>query len=154
MISLEIDRDSAEVARENIAAAGFGARVEVRVGDAVDLLLALAAEKVGPFDFTFIDADKENNPIYFEWALKMSRRGSMIVVDNVARGGAVANSKSNDPDVLGVRSLVDAIAGDPRVRATAIQTVGAKGYDGFLLAQVCDEASQRLGRMVSVLSAD
>ncbi len=139
LISFEIHRDTAEVARENIAAAGFAGRVEVRIGDAVDLLPALAAEGIGPFDFSFIDADKENNPVYFEWAVKLSRPGSMILVDNVARGGAVANAASRDADVLGVRRLADAIAGDPRVRATAIQTVGSKGYDGFLLAQVTGE---------------
>jgi predicted O-methyltransferase YrrM len=136
LVSFEIDSDTADVARENIAAAGFADQVEVRTGDAVDLLPQLAAEKIGPFDFSFIDADKENNPVYFEWAVKLSRPGSMILVDNVARGGAVADAASRDSDVLGVRRLADMVANDPRVRATAIQTVGVKGYDGFLLAQV------------------
>jgi predicted O-methyltransferase YrrM len=106
-ISFEIDPDSAQIARENIAAAGFGARVEVRVGDAVELLPALAEERIGPFDFVFIDADKENNPIYFEWAAKLSRPGSMILVDNVVRGGAVTNAESGDSGVLGVQRLID-----------------------------------------------
>ena len=131
LISLEIDPRHAELARANIARAKLAAKVEVRVGPAIDTLRQLK----GPFDLSFIDADKESNADYFAEALRMSRKGSVIIVDNVVRGGAVTDRNGN-AQVQGVRRLFDMIASEPRVSATAIQTVGAKGYDGFLTAVV------------------
>jgi predicted O-methyltransferase YrrM len=131
LISLEIDAKHAEVARANIARAYLAAKVEVKVGRAIDTLKELN----GPFDLAFIDADKESNVDYFREALRMSRKGSVIIVDNVVRGGAVTDPHSNS-QVQGVRRLFDMIAHEPRVSATAIQTVGAKGYDGFMTAVV------------------
>jgi predicted O-methyltransferase YrrM len=136
LVTLEIDKRHADVARANIARAGLAQQVQVRLGPALDLLAQLGAERAGPFDLTFIDADKENNPAYFEWALRLSRPGSVIVVDNVVRGGAVTDADSTDPSVQGVRRLNQMMASDPRVSATTIQTVCAKGYDGFALALV------------------
>jgi len=132
LITLEYEPRHAELARANLARAGVADRVEIRVGAALDTLPRLT----GPFDLIFIDADKENNEHYFRWALELSTVGSLIVVDNVVRGGRVADPGSDDPDVLGTRRLVAAIAAEPRVTATAIQTVGAKSYDGFALALV------------------
>ena len=136
LVTLEIDPKHAEVARANLAAAGLTELAEVRVGPAVETLPVLAAEGGDPFDLVFIDADKPSNAAYFSWALKLSRPGSLIVVDNVARGGAVADAASQDASVQGVRRLLDLIAAEPRVSATAVQTVGDKGYDGFLMALV------------------
>lgn len=135
LITLEALEKHAAVARTNIARAGLGAAVEVRVGQA---LATLPLVKDGPFDLTFIDADKQNNAEYFTWALKLSRQGSLIVVDNVVREGAVIDARSRDAAVLGVRRLNDLIAAERRVAATAIQTVGAKGYDGFAVALVLE----------------
>lgn len=136
LVTLEADPKHAEVACANIARAGLAGTVELRLGPALDTLPRLAEEKRGPFDFVFIDADKTNNPAYFEWALRLARRGSVIVVDNVVRGGAVADAASRDPGVRGVRRLAEMLAAEPRVSATAIQTVGEKGHDGFVLALV------------------
>jgi predicted O-methyltransferase YrrM len=136
LITLEMDPKCAEVARANIARAGLAAVVEVRLGRALDILPQLVAEGRGPFDLIFIDADKSRNPDYFPWALKLSRRGTLIIADNVVRKGAVTNATSNDPNVQGVRRFNELLAADPRVSATAIQTVGSKGYDGFVLALV------------------
>lgn len=136
IITLEIDPKHAAVARANLARAGFANQAQVRVGRAVDSLEELARESAGPFDFVFIDADKQSNAEYFAWALKLSRRGTVIVVDNVVRKGAVADAASDDPAVQGVRRLNQAMAAEPRVSVTAMQTVGAKGYDGFALALV------------------
>jgi predicted O-methyltransferase YrrM len=136
LISLEANEKHATVARSNIANAGLGDKVEVRLGRALETLPRIAAESKGPFDLTFIDADKQNNPEYFQWALTLSRPGSLIIIDNVVRDGAVANAASLDPDVLGVRRLNELMASDPRVFATAMQTVGIKGYDGFAIALV------------------
>jgi predicted O-methyltransferase YrrM len=136
LVTLEIDPQHAEVARANIARAGLAQRVEVRLGRALDVLPMLAAEGAGPFDLIFIDADKANIPAYFKWALQLSRPGSLIVVDNVVREGAVIESDSPDPSVQGVRRLNELMAAEPRVSATTIQTVGVKGYDGFALALV------------------
>ncbi len=133
LITLESDPHHAQVARANIARAGLDRMVSVRVGKALETLPALAAEGAGPFDLTFIDADKPNNPEYFEWALKLSCRGSVIVVDNVVRNGAVIDPTSTDPNVRGVRRMNERIAAESRVSATAIQTVGSKGYDGFAI---------------------
>jgi predicted O-methyltransferase YrrM len=134
LISLEYEPKHAEVARSNFKRAGVAGLVEVRVGEALKTLSMLESE--GPFDLVFIDADKPNNADYFQWSLKLSRPGSVIVVDNVVREGKVADPESADENVLGVRRLVDLIAAEPRVSATAIQTVGSKSYDGFLLAAV------------------
>jgi predicted O-methyltransferase YrrM len=138
LLSLELDPKHAEVARSNIARAGLAGIVEVRVGRAADSLRQLAAESPppAPFDMIFIDADKSGNPEYFQWALKLSRRGTLIIIDNVVRDGTVINSDSNDPSVQGVRRLNELIAAEPRVTATAIQTVGSKGYDGFAMVLV------------------
>ncbi|HEY7592872.1 MAG TPA: O-methyltransferase [Actinophytocola sp.] len=132
LVTLEYDPKHAEVARANLARAGLADRVDVRVGAALDTLPGLA----GPFDVVFIDADKPNNPEYFRHALRLSRPGSVIVVDNVVRGGQVANPDSTDPSVLGTRALAELLATEPRVDATMVQTVGSKGYDGFALALV------------------
>lgn len=134
LITLEIDPKHAEVARNNLARASLNAIAEVRVGRAVETLPQLVGE--APFDLIFIDADKPSNPDYFQWALKLSRPGTLIVVDNVVRDGAVVNAHSPDPNVQGVRRLTELIAAEPRVNATALQTVGGKGYDGLLLALV------------------
>ncbi|MGO9135710.1 MAG: O-methyltransferase [Methylovirgula sp.] len=136
LISLEANEKHATVARSNIANAGLNDKIEVRLGRALETLPQIAAESKGPFDLAFIDADKQNNPEYFQWALTLSRPGSLIIIDNVVRDGAVANVASLDPDVLGVRRLNELMAGDPRVFATAMQTVGIKGYDGFAVALV------------------
>lgn len=136
LVTLEADPRHAEVARGNIARAGLADVVEVRLGPALDALAELAAEGRGPFDLIFIDADKQNNPEYFAWALDLSRRGSLIIVDNVIRGGEVVNAASDDPIVQGVRRLNELLAAELRVNAIAIQTVGSKGYDGMALALV------------------
>jgi predicted O-methyltransferase YrrM len=135
LISLEIDPKSAEVARENLTRAGVS-NAEVRVGPAVDSLRKISEEKLPPFDLVFIDADKPSNPDYFAWALKLTKSGSVIVIDNVVRGGKVVEANTKDPNIEGVRRLNDLIASEPRVSATAIQTVGIKGYDGFAIALV------------------
>lgn len=136
LISLEREPRHAEVARANIARAGLEHAVEVRVGAALDLLPALAAEQRDAFDLVFIDADKASIPEYFDWALNLSRSGSLIVVDNVVRRGAVIDAESADPNIIGVRRFNERVASEPRVEATTIQTVGSKGYDGFTLALV------------------
>jgi predicted O-methyltransferase YrrM len=139
LITLEFEPKHAEVARANIARAGLSDVVELRVGPALEMLPQLAAERRGPFDFIFIDADKANYPGYFTWALKLSRRGTLIVADNVVRKGAVIDADSKDPLVQGVRRFHELVAAEPRVSATAIQTVGDKGYDGFTLMLVTAE---------------
>jgi predicted O-methyltransferase YrrM len=136
LITLERSARHAEVARKNVARAGLGGKVEIRTGAALETLPKIEAEGLGPFDFVFIDADKENNAAYVEWALKLSRPGTAIVVDNVVRDGEVADATSADSDVVGVRRMFEAMAREPRLSATAIQTVGAKGWDGFALAIV------------------
>jgi predicted O-methyltransferase YrrM len=135
LVTLEYDPRHADVATSNIARAGLADRVDVRVGAALDTLPRLADEGLG-FDFTFIDADKPNMPEYFAWALRLSRAGSVIIADNVVRDGALADAASADASVQGVRRMHEIIAAEPRVSATTIQTVGAKGYDGFTLALV------------------
>lgn len=139
LITLEADPKHAEVARANIAHAGLSHMVEVRTGQALDLLQELATEENVRFDMIFIDADKPNNPEYFKWALKLSRIGSLIIGDNVVRDGAVVDAASADPSVQGVRRFYELMASEPRVSATAIQTVGSKGYDGFAIALVTDD---------------
>jgi predicted O-methyltransferase YrrM len=136
LITLEADPRHAEVARANLARAGLAGVVELRLGPALETLPRLAAEGSGPFDLIFIDADKPGYPDYLAWALKLSRRGSLILADNVVRGGAVVDPASADPRVQGVRRFNELLAAEPRVSATAIQTVGSKGYDGFAVALV------------------
>ena len=136
LITLEWNARHAEVARRNVARAGLGGKVEVRTGAALKTLPKIEAEGLGPFDFVFIDADKVNNAAYLEWALRLSRPGTAIMVDNVVRDGEVADAGSADPDVVGVRRMFELMAREPRLSATAIQTVGAKGWDGFALAIV------------------
>lgn len=131
LVTLEYAPHHAEVARNNIARAGFAAQVEVKVGPALDTLPALE----GPFDFVFIDADKSSYPAYFEWSLKLARPGAVIVADNVVRAGKVLDPKG-DANAEGVRRMYDLIAAEPRVSATAVQTVGSKGWDGFCLVRV------------------
>jgi predicted O-methyltransferase YrrM len=132
LVTLEANPKHVDVARANIERAGLGSVVEMRLGPALETLPQLA----GPFDLIFIDADKENNAEYFRWALKLSRRGSLIIVDNVVRDGKVVDAESRDPMVKGTRRLYEAMAAEPRVSATVIQTVGRKGYDGLAIALV------------------
>jgi predicted O-methyltransferase YrrM len=134
LITLELDPRHAEVAQSNLARAGFSGRVDVRIGRAIDTLPSLKSE--APFDFIFIDADKASTPDYFNWSLQLSRPGTVIVVDNVIRDGAVIDAKSHDPSVQGIRRLNQMLKTEPRVTATTLQTVGGKGYDGFTLALV------------------
>lgn len=139
LITLEAEPKHAEVARSNIARAGLGEVVQVRLGRALDTLPVLAQEGAGPFDLVFIDADKANIPAYFEWALKLTRPGSVIVVDNVVRKGNVIDPNTTDANVQGVRRFNELLAKTTRVSATTVQTVGSKGYDGFTLALVTGE---------------
>jgi predicted O-methyltransferase YrrM len=132
VVTIEADERHAAVAQANFERAGLSDRIDLRRGKALDVLPLLR----GPYDLIFIDADKPNNPHYIEWALELSRPGTVIVGDNVVRGGAVADADSADPSVQGVRRFMDFIANEPRLAATAIQTVGEKGWDGFVLARV------------------
>jgi len=136
LITLEIDPKHAEVARRNIERAGLRGVVEIRVGSALEILPQLAAERRGPFDLIFIDADKANIPAYFEWALKLARPGSLIIVDNVVRDGAVIDGENSDASVQGVRRFIDQLGADSRASGTVIQSVGIKGYDGFAVVLV------------------
>jgi predicted O-methyltransferase YrrM len=136
LISLEYDPKHAEVSRANIAQAGLSDVVEVRLGAALDTLPQIDAEGHAPFDMVFIDADKINNAAYFDWALKLTRPGSLIFTDNIARSGAVVDANSTDESVIGVRRFFERISNEPRVMTTAMQTVGSKGYDGFALSLV------------------
>ncbi|MGW1724557.1 O-methyltransferase [Streptomyces sp. NPDC002306] len=139
LVSLEYSARHAEVATRNIARAGLDRLVEVRVGPALESLPQLADENPAPFDLVFIDADKANNPHYVQWALRLTRAGSLIIVDNVVRDGRVIDAESTAPDVQGTRAAIDLIAAHPRLSATAIQTVGSKGHDGFALARVLEQ---------------
>ncbi len=136
LVTLEANPKHAEVAFANIVRAGLASVVDLRVGKAVDILPRLAAEGIAPFDLIFIDADKPSNPEYLGWSLKLSRPGTVIIGDNVVRNGAVTDSSSTDPNVQGVRRFLELISSDPRLSATALQTVGSKGYDGFAIAIV------------------
>ncbi len=136
LITMEFDPKHAQVAGANIANAGLADKVELREGNALELLPELAAEGLEAFDLIFIDADKCNNPQYFDWALRLSHRGSLIIVDNVVRDGRVIEAESEDADIQGVRTLFEKMAAEPRVLCTAQQTVGSKGYDGFAIALV------------------
>ena len=143
LVTLELDPRHAEVARSNLRNAGLDDKVTVRVGPAVDTLPLLEREGAGPFDLVFIDADKPSNPQYVEWAVRLARRGTLIVLDNVVRGGKVMFGESQDASVQGVRRALEIFAGDRRVSATAIQTVGTKGYDGFAVALVVADPANR-----------
>jgi predicted O-methyltransferase YrrM len=136
LITLEANPKHAAVARANIARAGLTRVVELRLGLAIETLPQLAAERLGPFDLIFIDADKPGYPEYLPWALELSRPGSLIIADNVVRKGEVANAASTDPNVQGVRRYNALLAAEPRVSATVLQTVGSKGYDGLAVALV------------------
>jgi predicted O-methyltransferase YrrM len=136
LVTLEVDRMHASVARENIARARLSAVVEVRLGPALETLTSLVETAAAPFDFIFIDADKPSYPLYLPLAVALSRPGTVIVADNVVRKGAVVNADSSDPRVQGVRQFNELVARNPRLDATLLQTVGSKGYDGFTLARV------------------
>lgn len=136
LVTLEFSPLHAEVASANIERAGLSDIVEIRIGKALDTLPLIASEKREPFDFIFIDADKPNIPEYFDWSVKLAKPGTLIVVDNVVRNGALIDDKSEDANVQGVRRFHDQIDDDTRVYATTIQTVGSKGYDGFTIAVV------------------
>lgn len=139
VVTFEYEPEHARVARENLDGAGLGDRVEIRVGAALDTLPVLEAENPEPFDLVFIDADKINNSNYVQWALRLTRPGSVIIVDNVVRNGAVANADSTDPAVLASRDVLALLAAEPRLDATVLQTVGGKGWDGFAYAVVLGE---------------
>jgi predicted O-methyltransferase YrrM len=136
LLTLEADSRHADVARANFALAGFAEVIELHLGPALETLPRVAAEGRGPFDLIFIDANKSSMAEYFDWALELSRPGSVILADNVIRDGAVVQAASKDPDIQGVRRFNERLAAEPRVSATEIQTVGSKGYDGFALAVV------------------
>jgi len=142
LITLEADPKHAEIARTNIARAGLDHLIELRLGKAPEILPALAADKRGPFDLVFIDADKPGTPDYFAWALKLSRVGSIIIADNVVRKGALIDASSTDPNVRGMQRFHALLAAERRVSATTLQTVGCKGYDGFTVALVTLENSE------------
>jgi len=139
LVTLEFEQKHADVARSNIARAGFGEVVEIRVGAAVDSLARLVEEGVEPFDMIFIDADKPTYPDYLQWALKLSRVGTLILLDNVVRDGEVADAASQDDRTQGVRRCLELMAAEPRLSTTALQTVGSKGWDGFAMALVVSE---------------
>jgi predicted O-methyltransferase YrrM len=141
VVTLELEGRWADLARENLERAGLGAIVEVRVGRALETLARMAGEGAEPFDFVFIDADKATTLEYFDLALGLARPGALVVVDNVVRGGAVADAASADPSVRGVRRFLAAAAADARVASCVVQTVGSKGYDGFAIALVAGGSS-------------
>jgi predicted O-methyltransferase YrrM len=136
LVSLEVDPRHAQVAAANLAAAGVDKVTEIRVGPALETLAKLAEEGASPFDLIFVDADKANIPEYLEWSIRLARAGTVIIIDNVVRDGALLDASGQKPDVVGVRRLHELLSTDHRVSATTIQTVGAKGYDGFTLAVV------------------
>ncbi len=138
LVSLELNPRHAEVARANLQRAGLNSIAEVVLGAAVNSLAALVEEGVEPFDLVFVDADKEHNPDYVVWALRLSHPGSVIVVDNVVRQGRVVDAGSRDPNIIGTRRMLEIVAQEPRLEATALQTVGLKGYDGFAVLRVKD----------------
>ena len=136
LITIEADEKHAAVARENIARANVAATVDLRIGRALDMLPSIEREGLGPFDLVFIDADKPNTPDYFKWALRLARIGTLILIDNVVRDGAIADADSQDPAVVAMRRVLAMVASEPRVSATVLQTVGEKGYDGLALVLV------------------
>lgn len=136
VVTLEAEPRHAEVARANFARARLANRIDLRVGRALDLLPQLESEGAGPFDLVFIDADKPSSPDYLTWALRLARPGTLIVCDNVVRSGRVIDGQTTDADVVGIRRLIDLTGANPRLRSTALQTVGSKGYDGFAMMLV------------------
>ncbi|HEX3693505.1 MAG TPA: O-methyltransferase [Solirubrobacteraceae bacterium] len=140
VVTLELSPDYAAVARESIARAGLAARVDLRVGAALETLAAMHAAGEPPFDLIFIDADKQNYPGYLEWSLKLSRPGTVLIGDNVVRSGGILDTGSDDGVIQGVRRFYELLEAEPRVDATAVQTVGAKGHDGFALGIVLGAA--------------
>jgi predicted O-methyltransferase YrrM len=148
LITLEVDPAHATVAQKNVERAGLGGVVEVRLGSALDTLPRIEAEGRGPFDLIFIDADKANIPAYFDWAVKMSRPGALIIVDNVVRDGEVVDANSTDASVRGVRRFVEMLSERTDMSGTVIQTVGTKGYDGFAIVLV-GSPIQRAGRITT-----
>lgn len=136
LVTIERDPQCASLARRNFERAGLSTLIDVREGSALQVLPQLKSEHRPPFDFVFLDADKEHHPDYFEWALELSRPGTVIIADNVVRGGALLDSDTDDSNLRGIRRLFDLIETSPRVEASALQTVGSKGYDGFAIAVV------------------
>jgi predicted O-methyltransferase YrrM len=136
VVTLELEPHHAQIAKQNIEAAGFASRVDLRIGPAAESLATLVQKQVAPFDFIFIDADKASYPDYLQLSLKLSRPGTLIVADNVVRDGKVIDPKNSDPNIRGVRSFTEMVSAEPRLRATALQTVAGKGYDGFIIAVV------------------
>jgi len=136
VVTLELEERYADVARANVDRASVGELVDLRVGPALEMLPGVEADGLGPFDLVFVDADKRSIPEYFEWALRLTGRGSLIVVDNVVRDGRVLDAGSDDPSILGVRRFFEGLSGDERVSATVLQTVGSKGWDGLAIALV------------------
>jgi predicted O-methyltransferase YrrM len=146
LVTLEIDPERALVARENLARAGLSERSEVVVGPAADSLEALIRAKIAPFDMIFIDADKRNCPLYLKHSLALARTGSLIVVDNAISRGRLIDPSTGDPDANGLRAMMELVSHHPRLEAACVQTVGAKGYDGFLIATVVEERIGAAGR--------
>jgi predicted O-methyltransferase YrrM len=136
LVTLEIDPHHADIARQNLERAGVHDRVEIAIGPALDTLAALHQNATEPFDLVFVDADKKGIPAYLDWSVKLGRPGTIILVDNVVRDGKVLDPQSTDPDIQGVRRMAEIMAANPRLSATAIPTVGARGYDGFAIAIV------------------
>jgi predicted O-methyltransferase YrrM len=136
LITLEANEKHVQIARDNFARAGTAGKIELRFGKALDTLPQIAAQGRGPFDLVFIDANRSNLPEYFAWSLRLARRGSVIVVDNVVREGGVLNVESSDPDIQGIRRFAEMAAAEKRVSSTVIQTVGSKNYDGFAMLLV------------------
>ncbi|WP_114953510.1 O-methyltransferase [Sphingosinicella terrae] len=136
VVTIEHQADHARIAHANIVRAGLADRVDIRVGPALDLLPRIEAERRGPFDLVFIDADKANQDLYLAWGVRLSRPGTLIIGDNVVRDGEVRDAASQNPAVQGIRRFIDLIAAEPRLSGTAIQTVGSKGWDGFAMAVV------------------
>ncbi|MBW7454198.1 O-methyltransferase [Paenibacillus sepulcri] len=145
LVTIELDPHHAETARANISLAGLDDIVELRAGDALEQLALLEKEQAAPFDLIFIDADKPSNPAYLKWALHFSRKGTVIIGDNVVRDGEIINENSSDPRVIGVREFYDLLAEEPGITATAIQTVGSKGYDGFAIGIVNRNSEETAG---------
>ena len=145
VVTIEFDQKHADVARANFERAGLTARIDLRIGAALDVLPQLQREGAGPFDLVFIDADKPRTPQYIEWAIRLARPGTLLIVDNVVRDGELANAASTDDSVQGMRRSVELLASDGRLDATVIQTVGGKGYDGFALAIIGDPGSAAAG---------
>ena len=142
VVTLEYEPRHAEVARTNLERAGVSEVVDIRVGAAHDTLPGVERDGLGPFDLVFIDADKEGSPDYVRWAVRLGRPGTVIILDNVVRGGKVADPTTADPRTLGMRAALQLMADDPRIDATVLQTVGSKGYDGFALAVVKEHPDQ------------